>query len=72
MAGVRADLARLAFLANKGVRIIDAAAQTSILVDPADPDGDTRVVFTPGQKQAILVKLDPVLTEIHEIDAGLP
>ena len=72
MAGVRADLARIAFLANKGIRIIDAAAQTIVLVDPADAEGETQVALTPGQRQTILDRLTPVTAEIKTKAAGLP
>lgn len=69
---VRGDLLRLQFLATKGVRIIDAAAQTITSLDPGDTEAETQINLTPGQRQAILDRLTPVLTEIHTISGRLP
>jgi hypothetical protein len=70
---VRDDLVRIAKLANKGVTIIDSAAQTTILVDPSrDTEGETQVNLTPGQRQAIQDRLAPVTAEIKTKAVGLP
>lgn len=69
---IAGDLARIAFLSNKGTTILRASQVNQITVDEADAGGETLIVLTPAQKAQIRDRLDPLIVEIKTLAAGLP
>lgn len=66
------DLARISFLCQKGMNILQSSQVTTTNLDDSDIEGESQITVTPGQKVTILARLSPVTAEIKTLAAGLP